>query len=208
MTPRQRFGPSSWAPKSSADHAVPRGLAAVELLVDAGDGEPVELLDGSDERAGRHADLLGEFLQRVGPYERTGLQPRRRRRTSRAPAGRRAACRTRSGRSGAGRTPSASGRCDTADARSAREDLVAGPVVREALVHEPLARLVHPDAAPHHRVEDRLARRGRRCRARTRPRRAARCRRRCRCPASERVAGVARHAHRPFVGDRRLVLLA
>ena len=63
---------------------------------------------------------------------------------------------------------------------------MAGAVVGEPFVHEALAGLVHPDAAPHHRVEDRHGRRGRRRPARTTPRRAARCRRRRRCRRAAR----------------------
>ena len=84
---------------------------------------------------------------------------------------------------------------------------MAGPVVGEPLVHEALAGLVHPDAAPHHRVEDRPA--VGRHDARSEPRLVEQ-----RGvgtdvdPGEERVAGVGRHARRPFVGHRWLVPLA
>ena len=178
----------------------------MELLIDARTGELVELVDRPGERSGRNTDLLGELFERVRPLQRACRQPcvdveptRNLRFDGQEPEGvvvdltliehpMRRNVRHISG----GVQP---------------EQLMPGTVVGESLVHEALAGTVHPDAAPYHRVEHGSAvghhhAGGEPCLVEQRSVGAHRD------AGFECVTGVGFAAHRPFVGQRRLVLLA
>ncbi len=172
------------------------------------DGELVELLDRLRQRPGRHTDLLGEFLQRVGTNERAGLDPL----LDVEPAWHGRVDRQHVERVAVDLAlvehPVRRAGVDTPDSASAAQDLVAGPVVGKPLVHEALAGLVHPDAAPHHRVEHRLAVGSND--ARSEPRLVEQCGVGTDVDAGERARRrcCSARPHRPLVGHRWLVLLA